>query len=83
MGAVIGSNEFKEEYVNEKIQKWVTDIEELSRIAEDEHEAALSSFKKAISHRWTYVQRTIPNISHLFAPLKDAKDQVNYSFAGE
>ena len=30
------------------------------------------SFLKGISHRWTYVQRTIPDISNLFVPLEDA-----------
>ena len=70
MGAVVGSNAHKEEYVSNKVKKWVDDIEELT--AKDEPQAALCSFTKAVSHRWTYVQRTIPNISHLFAPLEEA-----------
>ena len=66
MGAVIGTTQFKKEYVKGKVEKWVKDIEELANIAKDEPQAALSSFTKAISHRWTYVQRTIPDISNLF-----------------
>ena len=31
-----------------------------------------SSFTKAICHRWTYVQRTIPGIEQLFCPLEEA-----------
>ena len=77
MGAVVGSNDFKEQYVKSKIEKWVADVEELTKIANDEPQAAYSSFTKAISHRWTYVQRTIPNIDHLFTPLEDAiKDKL-------
>ena len=72
MGAVVGTEEFKIQYVNEKVAKWVQDVEELTKIAEDEPQSALSSFTKAISHRWTYVQRTIPNISNLFQPLEEA-----------
>ena len=72
MGAVVGSLEFKELYVSKKVAKWIDDIKELSAIAQDEPQAALSSFTKAISHRWTYIQRTIPNISHLFTPLEEA-----------
>ena len=72
MGAVVGSETFKEKYVTEKVEKWVNDIEELSVIAKDEPQSALCSFVKAISHRWTYVQRTIPNISQFFAPLEEA-----------
>ena len=60
------------EYVKNKVDKWVNDIEELAVIAKEEPQSALCSYTKAISHRWTYVQRTIPNISHLFAPLEEA-----------
>ena len=70
MGAVIGSEEFKRQYVQDKVSKWVQDITTLAEIARDEPQAAYSSFTKAISHRWTYVQRTIPNISDLFEPLE-------------
>ena len=72
MGAVIGSHEFKETYVRNKISKWVEDVEELSIIAKEEPQAVYSCFTKAISHRWTYVQRTIPDIEHLFRPLEDS-----------
>ena len=70
MGAVIGSTTFKEEYINQKVLKWVQDVEQLAEIAKDEPQAVYSSYTKAIAHRWSYVQRTIPNTSHLFAPLE-------------
>ena len=72
MGAVIGSAAFKEIYVANKVSKWVEDVEEMAKIAQDEPQAAYSCFTKAISHRWTYVQRTIPDIEHLFEPLEFA-----------
>ena len=53
-------------------EKWVDDVEELAKIAKDEPQAVYASFTKAVCHRWTYVQRTIPNIEHLFVPLEDA-----------
>ena len=70
MGAVIGNNVFKEQYIAQKITKWVEDVEALADIAKDEPQAVYASYTKAISHRWTYVQRTIPNIGHMFAPLE-------------
>ena len=70
MGAVIGSHEFRETYVTNKVTKWVEDVEELSQLAKDEPQAVYSCFTKAISHRWTYVQRTIPDIASLFNPLE-------------
>ena len=72
MGAVVGSEEFKKQYVEEKISNWVQDVKILAEIAKDEPQAAYSCFTKAISHRWTYVQRTIPDIATLFEPLEVA-----------
>ena len=58
MGAWVGSQAHKENYVSEKVAKWVKDIEELSRLAQNEPQAVYACYTKAISHRWTYVQRT-------------------------
>ena len=72
MGAVIGSLDCKEEYVRKKIDNWVRDTEQLADIAQDEPQAALSAFTKALCMRWSFVQRTISGISHLFEPLEEA-----------
>lgn len=71
LGAVIGSEEFKEQFVNKKVEKWIKDVEQLSFIAKDEPQLVLSAFTKALNHRWCFMQRTIPNISTLFQPLED------------
>ena len=70
MGEVVGSERFKDECVSNKVEKWVQDIEQLSNIAIDEPQSALSSFTRAISHIWTYVQRTVPCTGHLFQSLE-------------
>ena len=70
LGAVIGSDDSKLQYVSEKVEKWVKDIEHLAKIAIDEPQAALSAFSKCICHRWSFVQRTVSGIKHLFAPLE-------------
>ena len=72
MGAVVGSESYKDEYVSKKVEKWIQDIEQLANVPKDEPQEALSSFTKAIFHRWTFVQRTVPYTSHLFQPLEDA-----------
>ena len=66
LGAVIGSKE------KDKVSRWVKDVEELARIAKDEPQLAYSAYTKGLSHRWTYVQRTISDISQLFKPLEAA-----------
>ena len=65
MGEVVGSERFKDEYVSNKVEKWVQDVEQLSNIAKDEPQSALSSFT-----RWKYVQRTVPCTGHLFQSLE-------------
>ena len=83
MGAVIGSEEFKTQYVSSKIEKWTKDIHELSRLARDEPQAVYSCYTKAICHRQTYIQRTIPGIGDLFKPLEDAiRDELIPSICG-
>ena len=72
LGAVIGSLNFKEKYVKKKIDNWILDIEQLADIAQDEPQAALSAFTKALCMRWSFVQRTISNIRHLFEPLEES-----------
>ena len=56
MGAVIGNNDYKHEYVTQKVQKWIND----AKIAKDVY----TSFNKAIAHRRSYVQRIIPGVSN-------------------
>jgi hypothetical protein len=56
--------------VEGKVSRWVKDVEELSIIAKDEPQLALSAFSKALCHRWTFIMRTIPDIDHLFEPLE-------------
>jgi hypothetical protein len=71
LGAVVGNDECKYQYVASKVEKWIEDIKDLSKIAAEEPQAALSAFTKGICHRWSFVQRTISNISHLFNPLEE------------
>ena len=72
LGAVIGSKEFKDQYVNNKVSGWVKDVHELSAIGKDEPQLAYNAYIKGLSHRWTYVQRTISDTSELFRPLEIA-----------
>ena len=71
LGAAIGSTDFKSAYVSDKIKNWVQDVEELSVLAVEEPQVALSAYTKGICHRWTFIQRTLDGISSLFQPLED------------
>lgn len=72
LGAVVGNKAFKEEYVTNKVNNWVKDIEELANIAKEDPQIAYAGYTKGLCHRWKYVQRTIPDIEKLMEPLEDA-----------
>ena len=71
LGAAIGQTSFVVKYAEEKILKWVDDIKDLAKYAVEEPQLALSAYTKALCHRWAFLQRTIPNISHLFTTIED------------
>ena len=50
LGAVIGIDAFRDQYIREKIQKWVEGVEKLSLFAENEPQAAMTAFGKGISN---------------------------------
>ena len=71
LGAALGSESFKEAYVNEKVAKWHKELEKLSIIAKYQPQAAYSAFINGYRHKFTYYVRTIPNIAHLLKPTED------------
>ena len=71
LGAVIGHQDFKEDYINQKIQKWVQDVKDGAEVANEEPQAALSAYAKSICHRWVFLQRTVPDVRQHFIPLEE------------
>ena len=76
LGAAIGSKNFTEYYVKVKVKTWIQELKQLSEIATSEPHAAYAGFVHGLSSRWSYLQRTIPDIQHLFQPLEDAIHQL-------
>ena len=74
LGAVIGSDEYKQEYVREKVDEWIECIQKLSKIARTQPHAAYICYVKGFLHKYTYFMRTIPNISTLLRHLDQAID---------
>ena len=71
LGAIIGISEYKEEFVNSKVEEWINDVKKLSTIAKSEPQVSYSAMVFGIQHRWKFVQRTISNISELLLPLEN------------
>ena len=76
LGAALGSDTFKNEYIDEKVKKWVNTITSLANIARTQPHAAYAAFIHAEQHKYTYFLRTIANISENLKPLDDAIDNV-------
>ena len=72
LGAVIGSENYRDLYVKNKVSSWIEDVKQLAEIAKEEPQIAYSAYTKGLSHRWSFVQRTIGGISELFRPLEEA-----------
>lgn len=63
LGAALGTQQYRENFINEKIQIWIKEITLLSQIAKIEPQAAYSAFISGYKHKITYFIRTLPNIS--------------------
>ena len=72
IGAAIGTEEFMEQFVKDKVEKWVLDVEQISKVANAEPQVALSAFNTGLSQRWKFIQRTMSGVGPLFQPLEDA-----------
>jgi len=77
LGAALGSRTFVETYVTGKVQEWVREIEQLAAIASSQPHAAYAALTHGLSSKWSYLSRTISNISDLFQPLENA---IRYKF---
>ena len=71
LGAAIGTQEFIEAYAEQKIEKWVNEIESLTEIARTHPHAAYAAFVHGAIGRWLYLMRTINISSSIFQPLEE------------
>ena len=65
LGAVIGSLQYKNEYVMKLVNSWTDQLHILSKIAEIDPQAAYSAFINGFRSKLTYFIRTIPEINEL------------------
>ena len=70
LGAVIGSTEYRDEYVKNLVKDWDNQLTILSPIPETQPQAAYLAFASVFQSKLNYFLRTIPNIRHLLLPLE-------------
>ena len=70
LGAAIGSTDFKNEYVSQKVKTWCKELELLSKIAVSQLHAAYSAYIHNQASKWSFTMRTVPDTANLFQPLE-------------
>ncbi len=72
LGAAIGSTQFVDAYLDDKVSRWTSLVKSLAEIAATEPHAVYAGFVFGLRHRWTFIQRTMPTTGDHMQPLKDA-----------
>ena len=62
LGATIGSRDYMQKYVEQKVDEWSTEVQRLTNIAESQPHAAYSALTHSFSSRWHFVAWIIPNL---------------------
>ena len=60
LGAPLGSQEFIEEYLSNKVGEWTSNVTILSKIAVSQPYAAYSALTHGFSSKWSYLSRVPP-----------------------
>ena len=71
LGAVIGSNEYREEYLKDLVNDWNNQLVLLSSIAESQPQTVYSAFVSDFKSKLSYFIGAIPGISQFLYPLEE------------
>ena len=56
--AVVGNDDFRKHYIDEKVDGWCYEIEKLAKFAETQPHAAFAAYIHGEQHKFTYLLRT-------------------------
>ena len=71
LGTPLGTCEYTEQYIKERVSCWIGDLQLLADIAKSQPHAAYSAFTHGFSHKFSYLCRTTPDIAPHLVPLED------------
>ena len=71
LGAVVGSDTCKIQYVGDLVDDWNTQLKLLSTLAETQPQAAYLAFVSGFRSKLNYFMKTIPEISHYQVSLEE------------
>ena len=70
MGAAIGSQNFTNDYLRDKVEEWSNELSSLEAAAKTEPHLAHIALVKVIQSRWNFIMRTIPGSERHMQPLE-------------
>ena len=70
LGAALGTEEYIQEFVTNKVQHLAGELEHLATIAHSQPHAAHAAFTHGMTSKWTYLTRTMPGIGPNLLPLE-------------
>ena len=76
LGAVIASQEYKDQYCEEKVRVWKEEIERPSEIAKSQPHAAYIAFTKGYKSKFTYFMRTIGSFEDYVEQIQEVIEDV-------
>ena len=76
LDVAIGSQQYVEEYVNDKVTNWISEITKLAELTVTPPQASHASYTFGLKHRWTYFLRTLPNTEDLHEPLESTISRI-------
>ena len=71
LGACVGTAQFKESYIENKVTDWCKELKNLTEIAKFDPHSAYAAFTHGLRGRYVYFMRTIDNIHEYLQPLED------------
>ena len=71
LGAVIGSQNYKDKFCNEKVESWIKELGCLDKIAKTQPQAAYIAFSRGYRSKFTYFLRTIEGFEDYVQPIDD------------
>ena len=81
LGAIVGSKEYKRQYVSETVHNWIHEIERLYDITKAFSHEAYAAFVFGYQHKFTYLMRTVPDILHDLKPIEHViRHKINFKW---
>ena len=72
LGAPLGSPEFISTFLEDKVSQWQQDVLRLSRFSSSQPHASYSAMVHGLSSPWTFLSRTVRNLSSYLTPVEEA-----------